>query len=81
MGVRPSTTLGAGRPESYVVLGDSKTVIRGSRITVEHILRQLAQEQTIEQILRNYPNLTKEDIYTCLEYATERVEEEQIYPT
>ncbi len=39
-----------------------KSVIRGTRITVELILRLLAQGQNIGEILKAYPRLEKEDI-------------------
>lgn len=57
-----------------------KPVIKGTRITVELILRLLAQGQTVDKILENYPHLHKEDILAAIEYATELVEEEKVYP-
>ena len=57
-----------------------KPVIKGTRITVELILRLLAQGQTIEEILKAYPHLEREDILAALEYARELVEEEKVYP-
>jgi uncharacterized protein (DUF433 family) len=39
-----------------------KPVIRGTRITVEHILRKLGGGMTLEQILEDHPRLTLEDI-------------------
>lgn len=56
-----------------------KPVIRGTRITVELILRQLAQGITVEKLLINYPHLKREDIYAAIEYATEVMEEETTY--
>ncbi len=49
-----------------------KPCIRGLRITVYDVLSYLASEMTIEQILANFPYLTKEDIYACLSYAADR---------
>lgn len=57
-----------------------KPVIRGTRITVELILRQLAQGITTAEILENYPHLTKEDIYAAIDYGAHLVERERIYP-
>ena len=57
-----------------------KPVIKGTRITVELILRLLAQGQTIEEILKSYPHLERQDILAALEYARELVEEEKVYP-
>ncbi len=57
-----------------------KPVIKGTRITVELILRLLAQGQTQNDILQAYPHLTKEDILAALEYASQAVEEEKNFP-
>jgi uncharacterized protein (DUF433 family) len=40
----------------------SKPVIKGTRIPVEIILRKLADKISVEEILRDYPRLTEEDI-------------------
>jgi uncharacterized protein (DUF433 family) len=46
-----------------------KPVIKGTRITVDLILRLLAQGTTNEEILKNYPHLKKEDILAAMNYA------------
>ncbi len=46
-----------------------KPVIKGTRITVELILDKLAAGQTVEQILEDYPHLTREGIRAALEFA------------
>lgn len=46
-----------------------KPIIRGMRISVELILSLLAQGETVEAILADYPDLTKDDIQACLAYA------------
>ena len=46
-----------------------KPVIKGTRITVELLLRQLAQGLTVQEILKNYPHLKTEDIFAAIEYA------------
>jgi uncharacterized protein (DUF433 family) len=43
--------------------------IRGTRVTVSAILGQLAAGQTIEQILADYPQLTRDDVRAALEFA------------
>jgi len=53
--------------------------IRGTRISVAQIVRMLANGDSIEQLLSNYPSLTREDIYAALEYAV-TLAEEQITP-
>lgn len=57
-----------------------KPVIKGTRITVELILRLLAQGMAEEEILENYPHLKKDDIRAVLEYAAQSIEEEQVFP-
>jgi uncharacterized protein (DUF433 family) len=57
-----------------------KPIIKGTRIAVEFILDLLANDWTIEKILKNYPQLTKEDITAVLKYATEILTEEKVYP-
>jgi uncharacterized protein (DUF433 family) len=39
------------------------------RITVEDILRYLAAEMTIDEILADFPELTKEDVLVALEFS------------
>ncbi len=56
-----------------------KPTIRGLRITVEHILKALAGGLRIEELLEEYPELEKEDIQAALIYASELVNEEQIF--
>lgn len=46
-----------------------KPIIRGMRVSVELILSLLAQGQTFEDILSDYPDLQPEDIRACLAYA------------
>jgi uncharacterized protein (DUF433 family) len=48
-----------------------KPVIKGTRIAVEFIVGLLADGWTYETILRNYPQLKKEDILAALNYASE----------
>ena len=49
-----------------------KPCIRGLRITVYDVLSYLASGMTHEQILADFPDLTKEDILACLSYAADR---------
>ena len=57
-----------------------KPVIRGTRMAVEFLLELLAEKWTHEQILRNYPQLTDEDIQAALHYATATLKQERVYP-
>ena len=49
-----------------------KPCIRGLRITVYDVLSYLASGMSYEEILEDFPDLEKEDILACLEYAAER---------
>jgi uncharacterized protein (DUF433 family) len=49
-----------------------KPCIRGMRITVGDVLDYLAGGMTIEQILDDFPDLTRDDILACLAFAADR---------
>jgi uncharacterized protein (DUF433 family) len=57
-----------------------KPIIKGTRITVEHMLKLLAQGLSYEEILKDYPHLTKDDITAVLLYAAKVASEEEVYP-
>jgi uncharacterized protein (DUF433 family) len=57
-----------------------KPVIAQTRITVETILDRLSAGETIEQILRAYPRLTKEAIFQSLAFAADALRADVIYP-
>lgn len=46
-----------------------KPIIKGTRLTVQHILSLLAQGMSTEEIIQEYKNLNKEDILACLTFA------------
>lgn len=56
-----------------------QAVIRGTRIPVHQVVRMLANGDTIEGLLEDYPNLSREDILAALDYAA-ALTEEQITP-
>lgn len=49
-----------------------KPCIRGLRITVYDVLDYLASGMTQDEILRDFPDLTAEDIKACLAFAADR---------
>ncbi|MCC6724490.1 MAG: DUF433 domain-containing protein [Saprospiraceae bacterium] len=49
-----------------------KPCIRNMRITVEDILRYLASGMNIEEILNDFPELTRQDILVALEFSANR---------
>jgi uncharacterized protein (DUF433 family) len=50
-----------------VMLG--KPVFKGTRLTVEHVLRELAAGMNLDDLYDNYPNLKPEHIRAALQYA------------
>ncbi len=49
-----------------------KPCIRGMRITVYDVLEYLASGMTQQEVLHDFPYLTKEDILACLSFAAQR---------
>lgn len=50
---------------------NGKPCIRGMRITVYDVLGYLASGMTTDEVLDDFPELTKEDILACLSYASD----------
>ena len=57
-----------------------KPVIRGTRLTVEHVLGLLSHGATIEEVLDEYDGLTREDVQACLLFATKSLENLEFMP-
>jgi uncharacterized protein (DUF433 family) len=49
-----------------------KPCVRGLRITVQDVLEYLASGMSTEELLHDFPDLEKEDIFACLAYAADR---------
>ena len=49
-----------------------KPCVRGTRITVGDVLGYLAGGMSEDQVIGDFPQLTKDDIKACLAYAAER---------
>jgi uncharacterized protein (DUF433 family) len=54
-----------------------KPVIRGTRITVELILRKLSEGATEAELLEAYPKLAHEDIQAAIGYAADTLAHEE----
>ena len=61
-----------------VMLG--KPVIRGTRITVELILRKLADGASHDDLLEAYPHLTRDEIQSAIAYAADTLAHEETVP-
>jgi len=57
-----------------------KPVIKGTRIPVELILKLLAQGLSYDEVLKDYPHLTVEDVKAALLYAAKVMGREEVYP-
>ncbi len=53
--------------------------VKGTRIPVHQVVRMLANGDTVEDLLAEYPTLAREDVMACLDYAAE-LAEEQVTP-
>jgi uncharacterized protein (DUF433 family) len=57
-----------------------KPCIRGMRITVYDVLSYLAAGMSEQEVLDDFPYLTKEDILACLSYAADREHQQMVVP-
>ena len=74
--MKPIKDIVVSNPE--IMMG--KPVIKGTRITVEHILEKLAAGETTEQILDAHPRLTGDTIQAALAFASEALRADVVYP-
>ena len=47
-----------------------KPVVKGTRLSVQLILELLADDWSPEEVLEQYPTLTRDDVLACLRYAS-----------
>jgi uncharacterized protein (DUF433 family) len=57
-----------------------KPVIKGTRLTVEYILKLLAHDATLVEILSEYEGLIEADIRACLLFASRSLESASFMP-
>lgn len=57
-----------------------KPIIKGTRLAVEFVIDLLANGWSEQQILDNYPELTREDIKGCLVYTSALLHAQKVYP-
>lgn len=62
-----------------IMLG--KPVIKGTRISLEHIMRKLASGYSIGELITNHPHLTEVQVLAALEYAADLIANEEIVET
>ncbi len=56
-----------------------KPVVAGTRITVEHLLDEMAGGRTIDELLEAHPRLTKAAIFAAFAYAASMMRLEDVY--
>ncbi len=61
-----------------VMLG--KPIIAGTRMTVELILELLSSGATTEDILSEYPHLTRASVNATLAFAADALQSDRVYP-
>jgi uncharacterized protein (DUF433 family) len=59
-----------------IMLG--KPVIRGTRITVEFIIKNMSEGMEIDDIISEYPPVQKGDIMACLAYSADVISKDEI---
>lgn len=57
-----------------------KPVVRGTRLTVQHLLGLMASGATADEILSEYQRLSPEDLQACLLFATKSLDKTAYYP-
>ncbi|MDL5055658.1 DUF433 domain-containing protein [Oscillatoria laete-virens NRMC-F 0139] len=68
------------RIESHPDICNGKPVVKGTRITVSTILEFLSAGDSHEDILKGYPQLSREDILACLQYAQKMTQSHSLLP-
>ncbi len=53
---------------------NGKPSIRGTRISVQTVMEFLSNGDSVEEVLANYPTLTKDDILACLRFAADMMQ-------
>lgn len=59
------------------ILG-GKPIVKGTRISVELILKKLSEGATVSDLLGNYPHLQDFQVYAALEYALAVIANEEV---
>jgi len=57
-----------------------KPVVKGTRMSVEHVVGLLAAGWTIDEMIAEHAGLSRESVLACLAYAHERLSDDRVYP-
>jgi uncharacterized protein (DUF433 family) len=69
-----------GRIVSDPLVMVGKPVVKGTRLTVEHLMEQLANGWSEADLLASYPGLTHEDLQACYAFVAETLKDVRVYP-
>lgn len=58
---------------------NGKPVLKGTRITVEHVLEALAVGETVDDLLGAHPRLTREMVLAAVDYAVKVLKSDVVY--
>jgi len=64
--------------EPAIMVG--KPVVRGTRVTVEHVLNLPAHGSSAQDVMDEYSGLTEDDIHACLLFASKSLEDVSFMP-
>lgn len=59
-----------------IMLG--KPTIKGTRITVELLIKKMSEGMEINDLIKAYPNITREDVFAALAYCAEVMSQEEM---
>ena len=68
-----------GRISINPLICHGQACVKGTRIPVHQLVRMMANGDTIDDLLAEYPGLSREDVLACLDYAAS-LTEEQVTP-
>jgi uncharacterized protein (DUF433 family) len=78
----PSKQVVRARAEPWIPLDaavlDGKPVVRGTRLSVEHLIGLMAEGGSETEILADHPGLTHEDLTACLAHARDLLRAERV---
>ena len=57
-----------------------KPVVKGTRISVEHVIKLLGDGWSEADVVTSYPQLTPQDVKACLAYAGNMLANERVFP-
>lgn len=71
--------------QAHIVLDPAiltgKPIVRGTRLSVDFVIGLLADGWSEDQIVENYPGLSRDDVLACLAYVRDILRGERVYPT